>query len=95
MKRILSENKKIFLEVATRAPDQLGVAITRLRLQAALTQEKLAKSAGIRQATVSKTERGVGSTEIKTIYAICAALGLELVLRPRRKTRDFRPEDLF
>ena len=85
---------KTFLEIPTRAPDQLGVAIAQLRLQAALTQAKLAKSAGIRQATVSKTEQGAASTELKTIYAICAALGLELVLRPRRKEKEFRVEEM-
>jgi len=86
--------KKTDLTIPTRAADQLGVAVSRFRLMANLSQVALAKSAGIRQATISKVERGTPNTEIRTIYAICAALGLELVVRPR-KTKDFRPEELF
>ena len=73
------------LAIPTRAPVQLGQAITRFRKSATLTQAKVAASAGVRQATVSKTEAGSGSTELKTIYALCAALNLELVLRRRSR----------
>ena len=71
------------LEVITRAPDQLGQAIERFRNRNDLSQASLAKSAGVRQATVSKVEKGLGTTEIETIFAVCAALGLEIVLRER------------
>ena len=71
------------IEIVTRAPDQLGQAIERIRHKKALNQTLLAKSAGIRQATVSKAEKGLGTTEIKTIFALCAALGLEIVVRER------------
>ena len=87
-------DKKTDLTIPTRAADQLGVAVARFRLQARLSQVALAKSAGLRQATVSKVERGAPNAEIKTIYAICAALGLELVVRPR-ETKVFRPEEFF
>jgi HTH-type transcriptional regulator/antitoxin HipB len=85
------------LIIATRAPDQLGQAIERYRVRAKLTQASLAKSAGLRQATISKVEKGLGTTEIETIYAVCAALGLELVLRPRQGVSEdeFSPEDIF
>jgi HTH-type transcriptional regulator/antitoxin HipB len=84
------------LEIITRAPHQLGQALARLRTQRDLSQATLAQNAGLRQATVSKAEKGSGTTAIKTIYDMCAALGLELVVRPRPKpTAAARPEDIF
>lgn len=83
------------LTIATRGPEQLGIALGRFRNQSNLTQAKLARSAGLRQATISKTEKGQGTTELKTIYAICAALGLELVVRPRKNSSTLRAEDVF
>ncbi len=73
------------IEAITRAPDQLGQALERFRRLKDLSQSSLAMSAGIRQATVSNTEKGLGKTEINTLFAICAALGLEVVLRERPK----------
>ena len=72
------------LEVLTRAPDQLGQAIERFRTRKDLSQSSLAKNAGLRQATISKVETGLGTTEIETSFSICAALGLEIVLRQRK-----------
>lgn len=83
------------LIVATRSPEHLGQALERFRARANLTQASLATSAGLRQATISKVEKGVETTEIGTVYAICAALGLELVLRSRAAIEEFRPEDVF
>lgn len=84
------------LTIATRASDQLGLALKRYRARAGQTQSQVAKSAGLRQATISKAEQGAGTTEVDTIYSICAALGLELVLRPRKsKSSGFRPEEIF
>lgn len=80
-------------EISTRAADQLGQALARARTRAGLSQAAVAASAGIRQATVSKAEQGVGSTQLDTIYALCAALGLELVVRPRRRS-DVSIEDV-
>jgi len=83
--------------VSTRSSEQLGQAISRFRKAADLTQIQLAKRAGLRQATISKAERGGENTEIKTIYAICAALGLELVIQNRESDseEEFYPEDIF
>ncbi len=84
------------LVIATRASNQMGQALERYRARAGYTQTSLAKSAGLRQATISKVEKGLGTTELDTIYAVCAALGLELVLRPRHSDgADFHPEDIF
>lgn len=84
------------LVITTRSPSQLGEAIARNRIREELTQAALAKSAGLRQATLSKVEKGMGTTQIATLYAVCAALGLEVVLRPRQNEKaSFRPEDIF
>lgn len=77
-------NKNRILEIRTRAPDQMGHALERFRARSGLSQAAVAKSAGIRQATVSSVEKGLGTTKLETVYSVCAALGLEIVLRPRR-----------
>src|SRR5690348_3204836 len=74
----------------------VGTASSRFRARSAITQTALAKDAGVRQATISKVEKGLGTTELQTIYSVCAALGLEIVLRPRRmKSGDISPGELF
>ena len=84
------------LEIPTRGPSQLGHAIGRYRARSKLSQTALAKSAGVRQATLSKVEKGVGTTALQTLYSVCAALGLEVVLRPRDpRDREDKIEDLF
>ena len=79
------------LEVATRAPDQLGTALARFRVRAEQSQTAVAASAGLRQATVSKAEAGTATVQLRTVYALCAALGLELVIRPRRSATATPP----
>ena len=85
-------------EITTRAADQLGGALARFRALSHLSQAQVAASAGLRQATVSKAEQGIPTTQLETIYALCAALALELVVRPREGGRaparleDFIPQ---
>jgi HTH-type transcriptional regulator/antitoxin HipB len=90
-----ARTKRKEIIVSTRAASQLGLAIKRFRTYAELTQAELARDAGLRQATISKAEKGLGTTEIQTLYAICAALGLEVVLRPKAKTGELSVEELF
>jgi len=90
------KDKAKSLEVPTRAPEQLGQAIERFRKRKELSQASLAKSAGVRQATVSKVENGLGTTEIDTIFAVCAALGIEIVLRERKsRNEQLATKELF
>jgi HTH-type transcriptional regulator / antitoxin HipB len=70
--------------ITTRAPEQLGQALERCRKLRRLTQAELGRNAGLRQATVSKVEQGTDTTSLRSIYALCAAMNLELVLRPRQ-----------
>jgi len=81
--------------ISTRSGEQLGAALKRLRAKSGTTQKELGKKAGLRQGTISKVESGAKNTEIATIYAICAALGLELVVQPRTKSNAADLIDLF
>jgi len=78
-----------------RSPRQLGNLIQRTRKQRGLTQTDVANLAGLRQEMVSKIETGHEGTKLSSIYALFAALDLELVV----DTRSARPaqdiEDIF
>ena len=49
-----------------------------------MTQNALAKRAGIDQADVSNIERGAGNPTLKTLDAIVGAVGMEIEIRRRR-----------
>lgn len=57
---------------------KLGVALKRLRKQAGLTQDELAKMVNMRQATVSDLENGRGT--IDSLFKLIQILKLNLVL---------------
>jgi HTH-type transcriptional regulator/antitoxin HipB len=77
---------------AARSAEILSRGLSYYRNVLEKSQAEVGKSAGVRQATVSKAEKGARTTEIGTIFDICAALGLELVLRPK-VIREFDPKD--
>ncbi|GGA01635.1 MULTISPECIES: helix-turn-helix domain-containing protein [Sphingobium] len=66
-----------------RSPKQLGVAIHRARKQKGMSQTELARLAGLRQELVSKIETGQEGTRLSSIYALFAALDLEMVIDQR------------
>lgn len=78
-----------------RSPRQLGNIIQRTRKQRGLTQTDLANLAGLRQEMISKIETGHEGTKLSSIYALFAALDLELVIdvRSGRPAKDI--EDIF
>ena len=84
-------------EIPTRSSEQLGSALNQVRKTKKLSQAMLSHLANLRQGTISKAEKGVSTTTLKTIYDICTALNLELVLREResKKARSFDPEEVF
>jgi HTH-type transcriptional regulator / antitoxin HipB len=61
----------------------LGRSIRDARRSQGLTQSALAVRAGLTQATVSNTERGVSPPSMDTILRLLAVLRLELVVRPK------------
>jgi HTH-type transcriptional regulator/antitoxin HipB len=83
------------MEQITRTSPQLGAALRRRRKQASLSQEELADKVKLRQATISRLESGDTGTKLGTLLDVVAALGLEIVVRPRSKGRPADIEDIF
>ena len=83
------------MEQVVRTPRQLGAAVRRQRDAKALTQPRLARIVGRRQATVSAVESGEPGMRLSTLFDLLAALDLELVVRPRSKATSRDIEDLF
>ena len=69
-----------------RTPKQIGAILRRLRRSSQLSQGGLGEKAGLWQETISKFETGAGSTRLETFCNILAALNLELIIVPRRKS---------
>ena len=78
-----------------RSPKQLGAAIQRARKQKGMSQTELARLAGLRQELVSKIETGQEGTRLSSIYALFAALGLEMVIDQRSGKSVPDIEDIF
>ena len=79
---------------ASRTAPQLGAELRRYRKQRHLTQSDLSRRIDKRQATISGLE-SVGSATLETLFAVLAALDLELVLRPRTRTERARLGEIF
>lgn len=83
------------MQQGARTAKQIGAIVRRARRQAGLTQADLGKRVGLRQATVSKLEKGVPATQISTLLDVLTALGLELSIDVRGKASAQSLEDLF
>ena len=58
-------------------PEQaFGRVVRELRRRRCLSQEKLAFAAGLDRNFVSLVERGKNSASVKTVFKLCAALGV-------------------
>ena len=76
-----------------RTPADVGHALRRARKKGRLTQRELASKSGVWQETISKIENGLPGAKLETIFDICAALDLELVVNNRSKgTTEFLEE---
>lgn len=80
---------------ATRTQGQLGAYLRRVRKAKGLTQAELGEQIRKRQATVSNLESPEGGATLETLFAVLAALDLELVVRPRTKSSARAIEDAF
>lgn len=78
-----------------RSPTQLGNLIQRQRKQMGMSQTDLASLVGLRQELISKIERGHEGTKLASIYALFAALDLELVVEARSGRPTVDIEDIF
>lgn len=83
------------MSVIARNTRQIGTAIQRRRKNQNLTQSELGARMNARQATVSKLEQGEPATQLRILVDALAALGLELVIRPRTTSSVKELEDLF
>jgi HTH-type transcriptional regulator/antitoxin HipB len=83
------------MDTIARTPKQIGAVLRRARRQRTLTQAELGARMSVRQATVSKLEAGEPATQLRTLMDALAALGLELVIRPRSKAASPDIEELF
>ena len=77
-----------------RDSQQIGAALRQARKRQGLTQAQLAEKAGLRQHTISLVEGGKPYTQIRVIFAMMAALGLDATLVDRADTTPDL-EDLF
>lgn len=78
-----------------REAKTLGNELRRERNRQHLTQKQLAERAGLRQATISAVEGGKPRTELRVVFDIMAALGLQLTLSSRSSGDSPRIEDIF
>jgi len=73
------------MSAIARTPRQIGQALRRVRKNTGLSQSDLAGRSGLWQETISKIEGGSPGSRVETVMEICAALDLEIVIRPRTK----------
>lgn len=78
-----------------RSPKNIGHAIRQARKEKNLTQNELAKHSGVWQETISKVETGNGGAKLDTVFALLAALDLELTVDKRRKGTVLEFDDIF
>lgn len=83
------------MSALARSPKQLGLLIQRHRRDRSLSQSELADLAGLRQEMVSKIESGQPGSRLSSIYALLAALDLEMTVRPRTKSAQDDIADIF
>lgn len=83
------------MSLIARSPRQLGTVIQRTRKQLGLTQTQLANLAGLRQEKVSIVENGQEGAKLSTIFALLAALNLEITIEARSGKSAKGIQDIF
>lgn len=78
-----------------RSPEQLGTFIRRRRRQKQMTQAALAGLTGLRQELVSRIETGHEGVKLSSMYALFAALDLDLVVEDRNARAPADIGDIF
>lgn len=83
------------MKQSARTAKQVGAIVRRVRRRAGLSQAELGAKIGLRQATVSKLERGEPATQIITLLDALSALGLEIIIDKRGRGSVQNLEDLY
>ena len=78
-----------------RSPTQMGNLIQRARRRKALTQTELAHLSGLRQEHISSIEGGHDGTKLASLYALFAALDLDLLVDVRTQGSAAGIDDIF
>lgn len=82
------------MQQLTRSSKPFGAAIARQRKAKGLTQSSLASKVNTRQATISDLENGKGGTRLDIVFAILAALDLDIALQARSSDKS-KMSDIF
>lgn len=67
-----------------RSAEQFGNTIRRIRKKCDMSQAELAEKSGLRQATISSIESGHPTVKLETVFAVLAALGLDIEITERK-----------
>ncbi len=78
-----------------RTENQIGAAVRRERRKQGLTQAELGRKIGLRQATISKLEKGEPATQLRTLLDSLTALGLQVVITERKTASKEDIESIF
>lgn len=83
------------MDQIVRTSAHIGAALKRRRRSLNLSQGALGEKISLRQATISSLETGDRGTRLSTLLDAMAALGLELVIRPRTRSRSDDSDDVL
>ncbi len=83
------------MKQSARTTKQIGAIIRRARRNAGMNQTELGEKVGLRQATISKLERGEPATQLSTMLDALSALGLEIIIDKRIRASATDLESLF
>ena len=78
-----------------RTTKQIAAILHRERRKRGLTQAELGGKIGLRQATISKLEKGEPATRLSTLLDTLTALDLQIVITEREKHAKEAIETLF
>jgi HTH-type transcriptional regulator/antitoxin HipB len=83
------------LEIKAQNKDQFLKSIQRFRKNQNETQKSLSEKAGIPQSSISKLELGTREPSLTLIFKVLSALGLEVVIRQKKKfSKDSKTEGI-
>lgn len=89
--KLFSTSEKLLIEEVTQASQKLkavmrglsiGALVKSIRKQLGMSQQALAKRAGVPQSTVSRIERGQSDVSLSTLHKILKAISCDLVIAP-------------
>jgi len=80
------------LEVIVRSTSQLGAALQRFRKDMSLAQNQVSEKSGVIQPAISEIEHGARASRLETIFKLLGALDLEIVIRPRTRSKPIHDE---